>query len=170
MAKRKILTDNDPTLRTVCRPVPRITPRIVTLLDDMIETMRAANGVGLAAPQVGVLLRAVVIETEPGVVHELINPEIIETSGEQEGSEGCLSLPGQSGHVKRPNYVKVKALNRKGEEYVLEGTELLARAICHETDHLDGHLYVDFAEYMYEPEEEERVSPRLRKHARKRER
>ena len=170
MAKRKILTDNDPTLRTVCRPVPRITPRIVTLLDDMIETMRAANGVGLAAPQVGVLLRAVVIETEPGVVHELINPEIIETSGEQEGSEGCLSLPGRSGHVKRPNYVKVKALNRNGEEYVLEGTELLARAICHETDHLDGHLYVDFAEYMYEPEEEERVSPRLRKHARKRER
>ena len=170
MAKRKILTDNDPTLRTVCRPVPRITPRIVTLLDDMIETMRAANGVGLAAPQVGVLLRAVVIETEPGVVHELINPEIIETSGEQEGSEGCLSLPGQSGHVKRPNYVKVKALNRNGEEYVLEGTELLARAICHETDHLDGHLYIDFAEYMYEPEEEERVSPRLRKHARKRER
>ena len=170
MAKRKILTDNDPTLRTVCRPVPRISPRIVTLLDDMIETMRDANGVGLAAPQVGVLLRAVVIETEPGVVHELINPEIIETSGEQEGSEGCLSLPGQSGHVKRPNYVKVKALNRKGEEYVLEGTELLARAICHETDHLDGHLYVDFAEYMYEPEEEERVSPRLRKHARKRER
>ena len=170
MAKRKILTDNDPTLRTVCRPVPRVTPRIVTLLDDMIETMRAANGVGLAAPQVGVLLRAVVIETEPGVVHELINPEIIETSGEQEGSEGCLSLPGQSGHVKRPNYVKVKALNRNGEEYVLEGTELLARAICHETDHLDGHLYIDFAEYMYEPEEEERVSPRLRKHARKRER
>jgi len=133
----------------------------------MIETMRDANGVGLAAPQVGVLLRAVVIETEPGVVHELINPEIIETSGEQEGSEGCLSLPGQSGHVKRPNYVKVKALNRNGEEFVLEGTELLARAICHETDHLDGHLYIDFAEYMYEPEEEERVSPRLRKYARR---
>ncbi len=170
MAKRKILTDNDPTLRTVCRPVPRITPRVVTLLDDMIETMRYANGVGLAAPQVGVLLRAVVIETEPGQVWELINPEIIETSGEQEGSEGCLSLPGQSGHVKRPNYVKVKALNRHGEEYVLEGTELLARAICHETDHLDGRLYIDVAEYMYEPEEEERVSPRLRKHARKRER
>jgi len=170
MAKRKILTDNDPTLRTVCRPVPRITPRVITLLDDMVETMRYANGVGLAAPQVGVLLRAVVIETEPGVVHELINPEIIETSGEQEGSEGCLSLPGRSGHVKRPNYVKVKALNRNGEEYVLEGTELLARAICHETDHLDGHLYVDFADYMYEPEEEERVSPRLRKHARKHER
>ena len=167
MAKRKILTDNDPTLRTVCRPVPRITPRVVTLLDDMIETMRAANGVGLAAPQVGVLLRAVVIETEPGQVWELINPEIIETSGEQEGSEGCLSLPGRSGHVKRPNYVKVKALNRNGEEYVLEGTELLARAICHETDHLDGHLYIDFAEYMYEPEEEERVSPRLRKYARR---
>ncbi len=169
MAKRKILTDNDPTLRTVCRPVPRITPRVITLLDDMIETMRAANGVGLAAPQVGVLLRAVVIETEPGTVYELINPEIIETSGEQEGSEGCLSLPGRSGHVKRPMTVKVKALNRNGEEYVLEGTDLLARAICHETDHLDGRLYIDVAEYMYEPEEEE-LSPRLRKHARRRER
>ena len=156
MAKRKILTDNDPTLRTVCRPIPRITPRIETLLDDMIETMRDANGVGLAAPQVGVLLRVVVIET----------------SGEQEGSEGCLSLPGRSGHVKRPNYVKAKALNRKGEEYILEGTELLARAICHELDHLDGRLYVDVAEYMYAPEdeEEERVSPRLRKYARRRDR
>lgn len=167
MAKRKILTDNDPTLRTVCRPVPRITPRIITLLDDMIETMRAANGVGLAAPQVGVLLRAVVIETEPGTVYELINPEIIGTSGEQEGSEGCLSLPGRSGHVKRPMNVTVKALNRHGEEYILEGTELLARAICHETDHLDGKLYIDVAEYMYEPEEEE-DTPRLRKHARRR--
>ncbi len=168
MAKRKILTDNDPTLRTVCRPVPRITPRVVTLLDDMIETMRAANGVGLAAPQVGVLLRAVVIETEPGTVYELINPEIIGTSGEQEGSEGCLSLPGRSGHVKRPMNVTVKALNRHGEEYILEGTELLARAICHETDHLDGKLYIDVAEYMYEPEEEEELTPRLRKHARRR--
>ena len=167
MAKRKILTDNDPTLRTVCRPVPRITPRVITLLDDMIETMRAANGVGLAAPQVGVLLRAVVIETEPGQVWELINPEIIATSGEQEGSEGCLSLPGRSGHVKRPNCVKVKALNRNGEEYVLEGTELLARAICHETDHLDGRLYIDVAEYMHDHEDEERVSPRLRKYARR---
>ena len=169
MAKLKIRKEGDPILRKVCRPVEEITPRIITLLDDMIETMRYANGVGLAAPQVGVLLRAVVIETEPGVVHELINPEIIETSGEQEGSEGCLSLPGQSGHVKRPNYVKVKALNRNGEEYVLEGTELLARAICHETDHLDGRLYIDVADYMYEPEEEEeRVSPRLRKYARRR--
>ena len=172
MAKRKILTDNDPTLRTVCRPIPRITPRIETLLDDMIETMRDANGVGLAAPQVGVLLRVVVIETEPGEVYELINPEIIEASGEQEGSEGCLSLPGRSGHVKRPNYVKAKALNRKGEEYILEGTELLARAICHELDHLDGRLYIDVADYMYAPEdeEEERVSPRLRKYARRRDR
>ncbi len=171
MAKRKILTDNDPTLRTVCREIPRITPRVLTLLDDMTETMRAANGVGLAAPQVGVLLRAVVIETEPGTVYELINPVIIERSGEQEGSEGCLSLPGRSGHVKRPMTVKVKALNRHGEEFILEGTELLARAICHETDHLDGHLYTDFAEYMYAPEEdeeEERTSPRLRRHARKR--
>ena len=173
MAKLKILKVGDSTLRKVCRPVDTVTPRIRMLLDDMIETMRDANGVGLAAPQVGVLLRAVVIETEPGQVWELINPEIIETSGEQEGSEGCLSLPGRSGHVKRPNYVKAKALNRKGEEYILEGTELLARAICHELDHLDGRLYVDVAEYMYAPdedEEEERVSPRLRKYARRRDR
>ena len=172
MAKLKIVKVGDDTLRKISRPVEKITPRILTLLDDMIETMRDANGVGLAAPQVGVLLRAVVIETEPGQVWELINPEIIETSGEQEGSEGCLSLPGRSGHVKRPNYVQVKALNRNGEEYVLEGTELLARAICHETDHLDGRLYIDVAEYMYAPEdeEEERVSPRLRKYARRRDR
>lgn len=165
MAKRKILTVGDPTLRTVCRPVPRITPRILTLLDDMTETMRAANGVGLAAPQVGILLRIVVIETEPGTVYELINPEIVSTSGEQEGAEGCLSLPGQSGFVKRPEQVTVKALDRNGKEYTLEGTELLARAICHETDHLDGRLYTDIAEYMLEPEQD---SPRLRKHARRR--
>ena len=143
MAKRKILTDNDPTLRTVCRPVPRITPRIITLLDDMIETMRDANGVGLAAPQVGVLLRAVVIETEPGQVHELINPEIIETSGEQEGSEGCLSLPGRWGITSRPYRVTVRATDLDGREYELTGTDLLARAICHETDHLDGKLFTD---------------------------
>jgi peptide deformylase len=171
MAKRKIVQYGDETLRRVCRPVDKITLRTKILLDDMLETMRKADGVGLAAPQVGILRRIVVIEVEEGEVLELINPEIVEMSGEVAGVEGCLSVPGKQGIVTRPSYVKVKALNRKGEEYVLEGTELLARAICHETDHLDGHLYVDFAEYMYEPEEEEeRVSPRLRKHARRRER
>ena len=171
MALRKIVEMGDSCLGKVCRPVTVFNSRLHTLLDDMADTLTEANGAGLAAPQVGVLRRVcLVLDEESEQYLELINPEIIETSGEQEGSEGCLSLPGRSGHVKRPNYVKVKALNRNGEEYVLEGTELLARAICHETDHLDGHLYIDFAEYMYEPEEEERVSPRLRKHARKRER
>jgi peptide deformylase len=132
--------------------------------------MRAADGCGLAAPQVGVLRRIAVIEVEEGKVFELINPKIIAFSGEQQESEGCLSNPGESGITKRPRAVTVRAMNRNGEEYVLEGTELLARAICHETDHLDGRLYVDVAEYMYAPEdeEEERVSPRLRKYARRR--
>ena len=170
MAKRRIVTDGDSALRTVCRPVTKITPRIITLLDDMIETMRDADGVGLAAPQVGVLLRVVVIETKPGVVYELINPVIIESEGEQEGGEGCLSVPGRGGCVRRPMRVRVRATNRHGEEYVLEGTEFLARAICHETDHLDGKLYTDIALYMYDTESEEEAeepSPRLRRHARR---
>lgn len=170
MAKRRILTDNDPVLRQVCKPIDKITPRIETLLDDMIETMRAANGVGLAGPQVGVLRRIVVVETEPDNPIELINPEIIEFSGEQEGAEGCLSLPGRSGMVKRPMKVKVRALNRKGEEFTVEGSELLARAFCHELDHLDGKLYIDRAEYMLDEddtEEAETPRTRLRKHARR---
>ena len=170
MAKRRILTDNDPVLRQVCKPIDKITPRIETLLDDMIETMRAANGVGLAGPQVGVLRRIVVVETEPGNPIELINPEIIEFSGEQEGAEGCLSLPGRSGMVKRPMKVKVRALNRKGEEFTVEGSELLARAFCHELDHLDGKLYIDRAEYMLDEDDAEEVETprtRLRKHARR---
>ena len=148
MAKRKILTDNDPTLRTVCRPVPRITPRIITLLDDMIETMRDANGVGLAAPQIGVLRRVVVVETEPGNLIELINPVIIAQAGEIDDAEGCLSSPGEYGMVKRPEKVAVKALDRNGNEYILEGEGLMARAICHECDHLDGRLYKDLVSRM----------------------
>ena len=143
MAKLKIVKFGDPTLRKVARPVTEITPRIVTLLDDMIETMRRENGVGLAAPQVGVLRRIAVIEVEPGVVYELINPKIIAYSGEQVGTEGCLSNPGRYGTVKRPMSVTVRAMNRKGETYDLTGKELLARAICHECDHLDGKLYTD---------------------------
>ena len=143
MARLRILKFGEPTLRKVARPVEEITPRIFTLLDDMIDTMRAAEGCGLAAPQVGVLRRVAVIEVEPGVVYELINPKIIAFSGEQQVAEGCLSNPGRSGITKRPMHVTVRAMNRKGETYDLTGSELLARAICHECDHLDGKLYTD---------------------------
>ena len=143
MALLKILKFGDPILRKTARPVEEITPRIKTLLDDMIETMRRANGCGLAAPQVGVLRRIAVIEVEEGKVYELINPKIVAFAGEQEESEGCLSNPGRFGITKRPKAVTVRALNRNGEEYELRGTDLLARAICHECDHLDGKLYTD---------------------------
>lgn len=143
MALRKIREMGDPVLDKVCKPVTEITPRTKFLIDDMIETMYDAEGVGLAANQVGVLKRIVVIDTTGEDLHVFINPEILETSGEQEGYEGCLSVPGKSGVVKRPNYVKVKALNEQMEEFILEGEELLARALCHEIEHLDGHLYVE---------------------------
>ena len=143
MARLRILKFGDPELRKTARPVEEITPRICTLLDDMIDTMRAAEGCGLAAPQVGVLRRVAVIEVEPGTVYELINPKIIAFSGEQQEVEGCLSNPGHSGVTKRPMHVTVRAMNRKGEVYDLTGSELLARAICHECDHLDGKLYTD---------------------------
>ena len=145
MAKLKIVKVGDETLRKVCRPVDKITPRVLTLLDDMVETMRAADGCGLAAPQVGILKRIVVIETEPGEVIELINPKIIAFSGEQEESEGCLSVPGRYGIVKRPMHVTVRAMNRDGETVDITGSELLARAFCHELDHLDGKLFIDKA-------------------------
>ena len=143
MAKLKIVKMGDDILRKVCRPVEKITPRIVMLLDDMIETMRDADGVGLAAPQVGILRRIAVIEVEPGEVIELINPKIIAYAGEQEEQEGCLSNPGSYGITKRPRAVTVRATDRHGNEYEINGTDLLARAICHECDHLDGKLYTD---------------------------
>lgn len=145
MAKLKILKVGDDTLRKVCRPVDAITPRITRLLDDMVETMRAADGVGLAAPQVGVLRRVVVIETPEEGLFELINPKIIAFSGEQESDEGCLSVPGRWGVTKRPMHVTVRALNRKGETVNITGSGLLAKAFCHEIDHLDGKLYIDIA-------------------------
>ena len=148
MAKLQIRKVGDEVLRKVCRPVEEITPRILTLLDDMTETMRAADGCGLAAPQVGILRRIVVIEVEQGKVIELINPKIIATAGEQEGPEGCLSVPGRQGVVKRPRHVTVRATNRHGEVFEMSGSDLLARAFCHELDHLDGKLYVDRATYM----------------------
>lgn len=153
MAKLKIVKIGDDTLRKRCREVDAITPRILTLLDDMVETMRAANGVGLAAPQVGILRRIVVVEVEDGQVFELINPKIIAFLGEQEGMEGCLSVPGEWGIVKRPMHVTVRAMNRHGQIVDYTGSELLARAFCHELDHLDGKLYIDRAERMLSPEE-----------------
>lgn len=143
MAILKIVKFGDPMLRKVSRPVETITPRICTLIDDMIDTMRAAGGCGLAAVQVGVLRRIVVIEVEEGKVYELINPKIIAYAGEQQESEGCLSFPGNYGITKRPRAVTVRATDRHGKVYELNGTDLLARAICHECDHLDGKLYTD---------------------------
>lgn len=145
MAKLKIVKIGDPVLRSVCRPVEKITPRTIQLIDDMIETMRAADGVGLAAPQVGVLRRIVVIETPDEGLIELINPKIIAYAGEQRSEEGCLSIPGKYGLTVRPMYVTVRALNRKGETIEINGSGLLAKAFCHEIDHLDGKLYIDCA-------------------------
>ncbi len=144
MALLNILKEGDETLRKTSRPVTEITPRILTLLDDMTETMRHADGCGLAAVQVGVLRRVVVIEVEEGQVYEMINPEIVARSGKQEEAEGCLSVPKAYGKVCRPAKVTVRYTDREGKEQTLTGTELLARAICHETDHLDGKLFTDF--------------------------
>ena len=132
-------------MEKVCKPVKEMTPKIGELIEDMLDTMYEANGVGLAAPQVGILKRIVVIDVGEGPI-VMINPVILETSGEQTGDEGCLSIPGKAGQVTRPNYVKARAYDENMEEYEIEGTELLARAICHETDHLDGHLYVEKVE------------------------
>ncbi|HIZ64713.1 MAG TPA: peptide deformylase [Candidatus Blautia pullicola] len=146
MALRNIRLEGDSILTKECRKVEKMTPKIQELIGDMLDTMYDAYGVGLAAPQVGILKQIVVIDTTGEDPHVLINPEIVETSGSQTGDEGCLSVPGMSGTVTRPNYVKVKALNENMEEIVLEGTELLARAICHETDHLHGKLYTELVE------------------------
>ena len=146
MAIRKIREMGDSVLYKRSKEVTDITPRVRNLIDDMFETLYEAEGVGLAAPQVGILKRIVVIDTTGEDPILLINPKIIETSGEQEGYEGCLSVPGKSGMVTRPNYVKVLAYDENMNAFELEGTELLARAICHELDHLEGHLYVEKVE------------------------
>ncbi|MBQ1311704.1 MAG: peptide deformylase [Blautia sp.] len=164
MALRTIRTEGDPVLTKVCRPVAEITPRIRTLVEDMLDTMYDACGVGLAAPQVGILKRIAVVdvgteEPEPVI---LINPEILESSGEQTGDEGCLSVPGKAGTVTRPNYVKVKAFDLDMKEMIYEGEGLKARAFCHEIEHLDGKLYTRLVEgelhdvsYEEEPEDTE---------------
>jgi len=162
MALRYVRTIGDEILTKKCKEVTKVTERTKILIEDMLETMYHENGVGLAAPQVGILKRIVVIDVyDDNGPYVLINPEILETSGSQTGSEGCLSVPGKAGIVTRPNYVKVKAYDVNLEEFVLEGEELLARAILHECDHLDGKLYVDKVEgelqdvEPYDEEEEE---------------
>ena len=146
MALRNIRVMGDEVLTKKCKEVTEMTPRTKMLIEDMLDTMYDANGVGLAAPQVGILKRIVVIDVTGEDPYVLINPKIIETSGEQVGQEGCLSVPGKSGQVTRPNYVKATALDVNMQPFELEGTELLARAICHELEHLDGHLYVEKVE------------------------
>ncbi len=153
MAILNIVKEGDEVLRKTCRPVEKITPRILTLLDDMLETLHDANGVGLAAPQVGVLRRIALVEVVDGQVYELINPEIIAREGKQNELEGCLSVPKQWGVTDRPMKVTVRAMNRKGETYTVTGSGLLARAFCHEIDHLDGILFKDNAVHMLTPEE-----------------
>ena len=152
MALRKIRTDEDPALHKVCRPVEKFDRRLHTLLDDMAETMTEANGVGLAAPQVGILRRVVVVDTGNEIL-ELVNPELVETDGEQEGSEGCLSVPGKYGLVKRPYWAKVRAQDRNGEWFEAEGEEIIARCFCHELDHLDGIVYTEVMERFLTEEE-----------------
>jgi peptide deformylase len=162
MAIRIIVKDPDPVLRELAKPVPKITPNIIKLLNDMADTMYDAPGVGLAAPQIGILKRVIVMDIgdENGLI-ELINPEVIAQEGEQFGPEGCLSIPGLTGDVMRAFKVTVKGLDRDGNEKIIEGTELLARCILHEVDHLNGILYTDLAEKVYrtlkedEDEEEE---------------
>ena len=154
MALRQIRIMGDRVLEKPCREVKEMTPRMKELVQDMLDTMYEYDGVGLAAPQVGVLRRIVVIDVGEGPI-VMVNPEILEQDGEQTGSEGCLSVPGKAGNVTRPNYVKVKAFDENMEEYELEGTELLARAICHELEHLEGILYVSKVEgELYDVEEE----------------
>lgn len=152
MAILNIVKEGDPTLRKVCRPVTEITPRIIQLLEDMQETLIDSNGAGLAAPQVGILRRIVVVDMEDGIV-ELINPEIIETEGEQEELEGCLSVPDVWGITHRPAKVTVRAMNRNGEIFTVTGEDLDARCFCHEIDHLDGHLFTDKAVRILTPDE-----------------
>ena len=153
MAIRTILTQGDPALNKVCHPVTKFDDKLADLLDDLKETLARANGLGLAAPQVGILRRAVIVVDGSGEMLELVNPEIIDQKGEQDGLEGCLSVPGKWGYVKRPEWVKVKAQDRNGSWFEVEGTGVTARCFCHELSHLDGHLYVELTDRLYTSEE-----------------
>ena len=153
MALRKIVLQGDECLTKVCRPVTDFNSRLHTLLDDMTETLLDSGGVGLAAPQVGILRRVCVVQNEDDEVIELINPEIIYTEGEQTGLEGCLSVPGKYGIVTRPEVVRVRALDRNGDFFEVEDSDLTARCFCHEIEHLDGHLFVEHTDHLMTEEE-----------------
>ena len=155
MALRKIVTEGDPILTKRCREVPQVTERVRQLIEDMVETMHDAQGVGLAAPQVGVLRRIVVVDVGDGNVYKLVNPVITESEGDQYEEEGCLSIPGLVGTVHRPARVKIAALNENGEKVEYEGTDLLARAFCHELDHLEGTLFNSKADDLHYPTDDE---------------
>ena len=153
MAIRTILTEGEPALSKVCHPVTKFDDKLADLLDDLKETLAKANGLGLAAPQVGILRRAVIVVDDNGEMLELVNPEIIDRKGEQDGLEGCLSVPGKWGYVKRPEWVKVKAQDRNGNWFEVDGKDVTARCFCHELGHLDGHLYVELTDRLYTSEE-----------------
>lgn len=153
MALRKILTRGDSALEKVCRPVEKFDRKLHWLLDDLKETLEESGGVGLAAPQVGILRRVVIVVDDQEQMIELVNPEIIHQEGEQEGWEGCLSVPNQYGWVSRPNFVTVRAQDRKGNFFEVSGEEMVARCFCHELEHLDGHLFVEHADKLYSVEE-----------------
>ena len=157
MAIRTIVTREDPVLSKVCHPVTKFDGKLSDLLDDLKETLASANGLGLAAPQVGILRRAVIVVDDNGEMLELVNPEIIEREGEQEGFEGCLSVPGRWGVVKRPYKVRVRAQDRNGNFFEAEGEEIVARCFCHEIEHLDGHLFTEHADRLYTTEELDRM-------------
>jgi len=154
MSIREILTDRDPALHKKCHPVTQFDGKLAALLDDLKETLADANGAGLAAPQVGILRRAVIVVTDDeGTMLELVNPEIVQKKGEQDGLEGCLSVPGMWGYVLRPQWVKVKAQDRTGKWFEVEGEDIVARCFCHEIEHLDGHVFSEHADRLYTTEE-----------------
>lgn len=153
MAIREIVKKGDPVLGKVCHPVTKFDEKLGDLLDDLKQTLAQANGLGLAAPQVGILRRAVIVIDENGQMLELVNPEILEQNGEQDGLEGCLSVPGMWGYVTRPSWVKVRAQDRSGDWFEVEGRDITARCFCHELSHLDGHLFTELCEKLYTSEE-----------------
>ena len=168
MAIRTILTQDDPALNKVCHPVTRFDGRLADLLDDLKETLADADGAGLAAPQVGILRRAAIVVPDPesDEMIELVNPEILAQEGEQDGWEGCLSLPGMWGKVKRPNWVRVRAQDRYGNWFEIEGTEMAARCYCHELEHLEGHMYAEELDQIMSQEEKEENAKRRRRRRR----
>lgn len=157
MAIREIIKEGDPILNKKCHLVTRFDQKLWDLIDDMRETLTKANGMGLAAPQLGILRRVVLVMNEDGEYMELINPEVLDSDGEQTALEGCLSIPGYWGEVTRPSWVKVRAQNRKGEAFEVEGTDVTARCFCHEIDHLDGHLYNELCDRIYSAKELEEM-------------